>query len=158
MIPIPKLLATGCLAVAGMLIAKDIRNAHSAESADDATEQGHSFLWKEAPDGEDRKDWKPTKSTMGDRSLATRLKQNIITIRVGGQVERPGPFEVLSGVDLQAAVDLAGGATVFGSMRRVKLYREGAVQVFDLVDPKTPSILLADGDSIEIPQKNVIGR
>ena len=90
------------------------------------------------------------------KSDAKTEKQEIITI--GGQVRRPGPVEVREKLTLYAAIQSAGGATEFGAMRRVKVYRGDEVLTYDLTKKENMKVLVEADDTIEVPQKNWIGR
>jgi hypothetical protein len=59
---------------------------------------------------------------------------------------------------LHQAVQAAGGATEFGSLKRAKLYRDGKVQTYDLIDPESMLIQIEPDDTIEVPQKNWFGQ
>lgn len=80
------------------------------------------------------------------------------TIYVGGRVGRPGPVPFVPGLTLYQAIQTAGGATEFGSMRRVKLFRGGNQREYDLRDASAMRIQLEASDTIEIPQKDLLGR
>ncbi|RYD60124.1 MAG: hypothetical protein EOP83_20190 [Verrucomicrobiaceae bacterium] len=56
---------------------------------------------------------------------ASEAVEAVVTI--GGQVRRPGPVPFRKDLTIYAAVQAAGGATEFGSMRRVKVIRDGTV-------------------------------
>ena len=79
------------------------------------------------------------------------------TVTIGGQVRRPGPVPYAKELTLWQAIQAAGGATEFGSMRRVKLYRDGKNQSYDVTKPQFMAIPLQRSDTIEIPQKNYLG-
>ena len=79
-------------------------------------------------------------------------------VHIGGQVRRPGPVEFNQGLTLYQAVQAAGGATEFGSMKRVKLFREGRQQYYDLTKAQFMNIPLQPSDTVEVPQKNWIGQ
>lgn len=79
-------------------------------------------------------------------------------VTVGGQVRRPGPVPFHKDLTIYAAVQSAGGASEFGSMRRVKVIRDGKVQVLDLNKDDAKLVLVEKNDTIEVPQKNLIGR
>jgi tetratricopeptide (TPR) repeat protein/secreted protein with Ig-like and vWFA domain len=78
-------------------------------------------------------------------------------INIGGQVETAGPQEFKKGMTLGDAVASAGGATVFGSTKRVRVYRDGKAQTYDLTDESLAGIELQPNDTIEMPQKNWMG-
>ncbi len=52
----------------------------------------------------------------------------------------------------------AGGPTQFGSLKRVKVIRQGKTLQFDLTIPKLKNHEFAHpADYIEVPQKNILG-
>ena len=73
---------------------------------------------------------------------------------VGGQVRRPGQVPYNRTLTLYQAVQNAGGATEFGSMYRVKLYRGTKQKQYDLTDMKYMQIPLEPDDTIEVPEKH----
>ncbi len=81
---------------------------------------------------------------------------NIRTIKVNllGQVARPGTYSLNSFSNIFDALYLAGGPTEFGSLRSIRLIREGELlTVFDayqyLFEPKVENnVILQDGDHI----------
>lgn len=79
-------------------------------------------------------------------------------IHVGGQVRRTGPVNWQQNLTIYQAVQSAGGATEFGSLKRVKLYRNGKMQSYDLTNPQFMRIPMEPNDTIEVPQKNWIGQ
>ena len=81
--------------------------------------------------------------------------QEIVT--VGGYVRAPGKQPYTKELTLWGAVQGAGGATEFGSMRRVKLYRNGVSKTYDVTKPQFKQIPLQRNDSIEVPQKTPWG-
>ena len=78
-----------------------------------------------------------------------------LMVHVGGQVRRPGPTGYTQGLTLYQAVQAAGGATEFGSMKRVKLFRNGKQRQIDLTQAASMSIPLEPNDTIEVPQKTI---
>ncbi len=52
-------------------------------------------------------------------------------VTIGGGVRAPQRLVWTPDLTLRAAIDLAGGLSDFGTMKGVKLIREGAVQIFD---------------------------
>lgn len=84
------------------------------------------------------------------------VAQYVVT--VGGQVRRPGPVQFQRGLTLYNAVQAAGGATEFGSMYRVKLIRDGRLKQYDLSTTEAKSVEVKPNDTIEVPQKNLLGR
>ena len=81
-----------------------------------------------------------------------------ITVTVGGRVHSPGPQTLSSGSTLSAAVIAAGGPTEFGAPRRVRLYRNSKAYVYDLTDPTHQLVQVHHGDTIDMPQKLLLGR
>lgn len=79
------------------------------------------------------------------------------TVTVGGQVRRPGPVPFAKELTLWSAIQAAGGPTEFGSMRRVKLTRNGQMRSYNVKDPKMMQIPLDRNDTIEVPQKTAFG-
>ena len=79
-------------------------------------------------------------------------------VTVGGSVHRPGPVALKPGMTLAQAIDAAGGATTWGSTKRVRIYREGTVTVYDLNNPAHANGTLAQNDTIDVPAKHWIGR
>lgn len=85
-------------------------------------------------------------------------EQSEAVVTIGGQVRRPGPVPFRKDLTIYAAVQAAGGPTEFGSMRRVKVIRDGKVETHDLTKDETKSLLLQKNDTIEVPQKTIFGR
>lgn len=79
-------------------------------------------------------------------------------IHVGGQVRRTGPIPFQKNLTIYQAVQAAGGATEFGSLRRVKLYRAGKTQTYDLTNPQFMSVPMHPDDTLEVPQKSWLGQ
>jgi len=79
------------------------------------------------------------------------------SVTVGGQVRRPGPVPYKRELTLWQAIQAAGGANEFGSMRRVRLYREGKKKDYDVTNPQFMAIPLQRNDTIEVPQKTPWG-
>jgi polysaccharide export outer membrane protein len=79
-------------------------------------------------------------------------------VHVGGLVGSPGPVKFTQGLTLYQAVQAAKGATAFGSMYRVKLYRAGKMREYDLTQGQSMTVELLPNDTIEVPQKNIWGR
>lgn len=76
---------------------------------------------------------------------------------VGGQVSRPGPVPYTRNLTLYQAIQAGGGATPFGSMKRVKVFRGGKQKQYDLTKAQFMHIPLEPNDTIEVPQKTVLG-
>jgi protein involved in polysaccharide export with SLBB domain len=88
-------------------------------------------------------------------STTQRIDEQIVV--VGGQVRRTGPVPWSSKLTLYQAIQAAGGATEFGSMKRVKLLRAGKQKQYDLTQLQFMQIPLEPNDTIEVPQKNPWG-
>jgi protein involved in polysaccharide export with SLBB domain len=78
-------------------------------------------------------------------------------VHLGGQVRGPGPKPFRKGLTLYQAVQAAGGATEFGSMKRVKLFRNGRQTLYNLTKAEFMSVPLEPNDTIEVPQKDMFG-
>lgn len=96
----------------------------------------------------------PTIQVIGTRNAMSAREQMVY---VGGQARRPGPVAFQQGLTIYQAVQGAGGATEFGSLKRVKLFRAGKTNTYDLTNPQFMRVLVQSDDTIEIPQKNFIG-
>lgn len=79
-------------------------------------------------------------------------------VHVGGQVRRTGPVNYQKNLTIYQAVQAAGGATEFGSLKRVKLYRNGKAMSYDLTNPQFMRVPLQPDDTLEVPQKNWLGQ
>lgn len=89
-------------------------------------------------------------------SSAKTLEEQVVY--VGGQVRRTGPVPHNRTLTLYQAIQAAGGATEFGSMKRVKLFRGGKQKQYDLTQAQFMHIPLEPNDTIEVPQKNIINQ
>ena len=78
-------------------------------------------------------------------------------ITVGGQVRRPGPVKYTRDLTLYQAIQAAGGATEFGSLKRVSLYRGGSGKRYDVTQSQFMNIPLQPSDTIDVPQKTAFG-
>ncbi len=81
--------------------------------------------------------------------------QEIVT--VGGQVKSPGPIPFVKELTLWNAIQAARGATEFGSMRRVTLTRDGRSKQYDVTKPQFMQIPLQRNDTVDVPQKGILG-
>jgi len=79
------------------------------------------------------------------------------TVMVGGQVKRTGPVPFSKELTLWGAIQAAGGATEFGSMKRVKVIRDGNQRTYDVTKPQFMQIPLQRNDTIDVPQKTAWG-
>lgn len=91
--------------------------------------------------------------------VITTGEQNVVqeTVTVGGQVRRPGPVPYAKELTLWQAIQAAGGATEFGSMRRVRVFRDGKQKTYDVTKAQFMAIPLQRNDTIEVPQKTPWG-
>lgn len=78
-------------------------------------------------------------------------------VTVGGQVRRTGPVKYTSDLTLYQAIQAAGGANEFGSLKRVTLMRNGVVKRYDVTIAQFMNIPLQPNDTIDVPQKTVFG-
>lgn len=97
----------------------------------------------------------PTIQVIADAGGA---RPNEETVVVGGQVRRPGPVAFAQELTLWGAIQAAGGPTEFGSMRRVKVTRNGEQRTYDVTKPQFKQIPMQRNDAIEVPQKNPFER
>ncbi len=78
-----------------------------------------------------------------------------VSVLVGGEVNRPGAFNVTSLTDVASVLAQAGGVRPTGSLRRVRLVRAGQVINYDVYGllgiGNPPSLRLRDGDRIVVP-------
>lgn len=84
------------------------------------------------------------------------VKEQLVV--VGGQVRRPGPVKFNNNLTIYQAIQNAGGPTEFGSMKRVVLFRGGKPRTYDVTDPQFMKIQLYPDDTIDVPQKDWLGR
>lgn len=79
-----------------------------------------------------------------------------ITVFVGGEVERPGQYQLTSLADVASALAQAGGVRRTGSLRNVRVARAGggtaSIDLYGLLGIGTPpAVRLQDGDRIIVP-------
>jgi polysaccharide export outer membrane protein len=79
-------------------------------------------------------------------------------VHIGGQVRRPGPVKYSKNLTIYQAVQSAGGATEFGSLKRVHLYRNGKQETLDLTEAEYMRKSLRPNDTVTVPQKNIFGQ
>lgn len=89
-------------------------------------------------------------------TVGAQVNQEVVV--VGGQVRRPGPVPYAQELTLWGAIQAAGGATEFGSMKRVSITRNGARKIYDVTKPQFMQIPMERNDAIDIPQKNWTGQ
>ena len=101
----------------------------------------------------------PTKSRgrSRDLSLVTRLSKEAIQITVGGHVRAPGTYKSRPNARLLDLLSLAGGASPFGTTRRIQLIRGASVREYDIAKPAGMTVMLQDSDSIIVPEKMIFG-
>ena len=78
-------------------------------------------------------------------------------VHVGGHVRRTGPVAFQRNLTIWQAVQAAGGATEFGSLKRVKLYRAGRTVTYDIENSQFKQIPLQPDDTVEVPEKGIFG-
>jgi protein involved in polysaccharide export with SLBB domain len=88
--------------------------------------------------------------------LGAELLKNVVT--VGGFVRQPGTVQFVPGLTLYQAISNRGGANEFGAMNRVLVHRDGKVRVYDCRKPEFQALQLNANDTVEVPQKNALGR
>ena len=78
-----------------------------------------------------------------------------VTVFVGGEVDRPGQYNLTSLSDVSAALAQAGGVRRSGSLRNVRIVRGGSsisVDLYGLLGiGSPPSVRLRDGDRVIVP-------
>lgn len=97
-----------------------------------------------------------TKSTLlGTNVFVSVGSVRAITVFVGGEVNRPGQYQMTSLADVATALARAEGVRRTGSLRRVRVMRgtrSTSVDLYGLLGIGTPqSIRLQDGDRIIVP-------
>lgn len=77
------------------------------------------------------------------------------TVLVGGEVERPGQYQLAALSDIANAIARAGGIRKSGSLRRIRLVRGGVARTVDLYGllgiGGSVSVGVRDGDQIIVP-------
>lgn len=97
----------------------------------------------------------PTFQVIAD-NVAGGVTQQVV--HVGGYVGSPGPKPFRNGLTLWQALQSAGGENPFGSIRRVRLFRDGVMKEYDLKKLEDMQTVLRPNDTIEVPQKNWLGQ
>jgi polysaccharide export outer membrane protein len=98
-----------------------------------------------------------TRSTMlATDAFVSVGEVRLISVFVGGEVERPGQYSLNSLADISAAIAQAGGIRRSGSLRNVRLVRAGGgtvtVDLYGLLGIGTaPNVRLRDGDRVIVP-------
>lgn len=80
-----------------------------------------------------------------------------LSVMVGGDVRRPGLVPYQKSLTLWGAVQAAGGQTEFGSIKRVRLHRNGQIKQYDLTKSQFMNIPLEPNDTINVPRKGLFG-
>ena len=75
-------------------------------------------------------------------------------VAVGGFVKKPGRIPCSDKMTMKQAIDSAGGATAFGSIRRIELHRNGRKYLYDLKKPLHQKVWIYPGDAINVPQRH----
>ena len=89
-------------------------------------------------------------------SNAKSIEQQVVYF--GGDVRNPGPVPYNRTLTIYQALQAAGGASEFGSIKRVMLFRNGRSRQVDLTQAESMNILLEPNDTVEIPRKNIFGQ
>jgi len=92
----------------------------------------------------------PTFQVVGD-DRGKEIARQIVT--VGGDVRSPGPIPFNNGLTLWQAIQAAGGENEFGSIKRVRLFRDGKAMQYDLRKVENMQTELRPGDTIQILRK-----
>lgn len=143
-----------CLFGAAVLAMK----ANDSEKAEDGIlmdEQGRGKISRhEKSDNHDSStpQKRTVESRLADVSMATRFRP-VGTVTVGGHVKTPGSVPMTANMTLWRAIQLAGGATEFGSLRSVSLCRDGKRMSYDVTKEAWQNVILRRNDTIEVPQK-----
>ncbi len=98
-----------------------------------------------------------TNPTIQVLSSLTDVNPDQETVTVGGFVRSPGLRPYTKELTLWGAIQGAGGPTEFGSMKRVKVIRNGSQKTYDVTNPKYMQIQLQRNDIIQVPQKGLLG-
>lgn len=91
--------------------------------------------------------------------VASDLGRDIVTqtVTVGGDVRSPGQIPFTNRLTLWQAVQAAGGENEFGSIKRVRVIRDGKLRQYDLRKPDHMQIPLRPNDAIQVPRKGPFG-
>ena len=101
------------------------------------------------------------RSTLGSRYSSSSIKMGLgqtrtITINVMGEVQAPGTYTLSAFASVFHALYMAGGVSEIGTLRNIKVYRNGrlvsSVDVYDYIlnGKLTGNIRLADNDVIVV--------
>jgi len=87
-----------------------------------------------------------------------RVKDKAKVVSVGGQVTRPGVIEYKK-TTIYSMILAAGGPTQFGTLKRVKVIRDGKQFQLDLTKEKVKNEeFVRPDDVIEVPESNMFER
>lgn len=89
-------------------------------------------------------------------SNAKSIDQQVVYF--GGDVRNPGPVPYNRNLTLYQALQAAGGANEFGSIKRIMLFRNGRSRQIDLSQAESMNIILEPNDTVEVPRKNLLGQ
>jgi protein involved in polysaccharide export with SLBB domain len=92
----------------------------------------------------------PTFQVVSD-VMGAQLDEALVVL--GGQIAKPGPVKYQPGLTLWQAIQMGGGPTPFGTIKRIKVTRGGQQRQYDLTVIRNMDIQLEPNDGIEIPQK-----
>lgn len=97
-----------------------------------------------------------SREKLGVRSSITLEQLKSMQLAVSGEVRRPGVYVVPSLVSVIQLLNLAGGATDVGALRRIRLLRPGEREDIDLYDfiltgERSDVIRLKPGDRLHVP-------
>ncbi len=88
-------------------------------------------------------------------SVMVTVPNTLRFVNVSGDVRQPRRVEYTPDLTLLGAISASGGFTEYADQRKVRLIRDGGVQIADIkAIRKDPSrdIVLLPGDQIEVPQ------
>ena len=88
-------------------------------------------------------------------SITVTVPAALRFVNVSGDVRQPRRVEYTSDLTLLGAISASGGFTEYADQRKVRLIRDGGVQIVDIkAVRKDPSldVPLLPGDQIEVPQ------
>lgn len=105
-------------------------------------------------------------SGFGDMGLGNSLSTFGVTyqVHITGEVRNPGTYRITASDRLQSAIQLAGGTTDKGSMRRIQIRRQGeGARIYDLLQFRLNGNLkynpyLLDNDTIQVPLRKRVVR
>lgn len=78
-------------------------------------------------------------------------------VTVSGMVVAPGALPFKEGMTLEEAIERAGGANEFGSLKRVIVSRDGSETRHDIRSEEGKMFRLQASDDVMVPQKILCG-